>query len=116
MRNEYGLEISKTINKLIDTNKKIEKCRLGIVFIQTCLGSEKLPNFSRINLASKESTKDSDFVRKIRWEVTEKELEIKRNCMRKHNKVKIGLERRIVHLRPEHWEQLHEIIDFKIAI
>jgi hypothetical protein len=35
--------------------------------------------------------------------------------MRKHNKVKIGLQRRIVHLRPEHWEQLHEIIDFKIA-
>ena len=84
MKNEYGETVSKGISTYVNSRKKIEKCSRGISFINDCLKNEKMPNFSRINLANGELNGNSRFVNSIRNEVTQEELNNKYKCRKKN--------------------------------
>ena len=86
IREEYSDSISKTVKSYFNLVKKIEKCNAGISFIKRCLENEKLPNFSRINLANNELSNNKQFANKIRMSVTEEELRNKNRRRRKLSK------------------------------
>ncbi len=70
----YNKTISENANKYIKIKRKLAIILLDIKFIKQCQINEKLPNFSRINLPTE---KDPRFNKKIRGEITERQLNSK---------------------------------------
>ena len=70
IKTKYGVETSNLIDKFFNNEKKITKLRADIEFIKRCLAHEKLPQFSRVNLANNELRKDEKFYKKIRYNIT----------------------------------------------
>ena len=85
LKNKYNNpRLSDTVNKYFKTSIKLEKCRLGIAFILRCLHHEKLPNFSRVNLATsrkrnneKQNQQQQLQINNIREQITLDELRFK---------------------------------------
>lgn len=72
MRHQYGEDTSRDIQKLLETTRKLERCKAAIKFIRSCFINGKLPNFTRLKLTKQH---DQKLLRKIRWELTEHELD-----------------------------------------
>jgi len=113
IREEYSDSISKTVKSYFNLVKKIEKCNAGISFIKRCLENEKLPNFSRINLANNELSNNKQFANKIRMSVTEEELRNKNRRRRKLSKELAALQNQLFDLKPESWETLQTFVNEK---
>lgn len=83
IRNNYAIGTSENASKFFKLSKLIETCKGSIAFIKRCLANNKMPNFSRLNLANNELRHNKSFYNRIRASVTEEELSFKNNRLRK---------------------------------
>lgn len=117
MGNKYGDEVSNLIKSLIKITQKLERCKASIEFIKTSLNHGEPPDFTRINLANDQLKNDQRFIRFIRWQVTERELEYKYKY-----KAQLDKDYRHVHdnvsskLTTEDWCALHVHLEDLVAI
>jgi predicted GIY-YIG superfamily endonuclease len=89
---KYGKQVWKEVRTLNRKQEKLVKAICSVEFLKTCVKHEKLPNFTAVNLASADLNKDTRFVNKIRWTMTEKELQNK-------NKIRAKLENEVKKLK-----------------
>lgn len=85
MREKYDEDTSKRIKNYWNLKKKIEKCKSTIEFIKDCLNNETMPNFSRLCLANNELNNNKPFIKYIRSQITNRELD---NKFRRLNELK----------------------------
>ena len=89
MREKYkDPDLSKRIAEYFDSKQKLEKYRAGISFIKRCLNENKMPNFSRVNLANDNLNTNYLFINNLRRQITTMELNNK-------NKEKAILQKRL---------------------
>lgn len=111
VRDTYGEVTSKKISQLVKNTKKLEKCKAGIRFINECLKNECFPNFSRINLANDTLNNSERFVRYIRHQVTEKELENKYKIRKNLEKERRRLNSVSSTLSTDDWALMVELLN-----
>ena len=96
---KYNDSYSIAAKQYFNESKKIEKLKCDIDFITTCLNNEKMPNFSRLNLANNELRHATRFYNRIRTEVTEEEVRFKK---------------RLSGRSIENFQKLQTFLDFKL--
>ena len=108
----YNKTISENANKYIKIKRKLAIILLDIKFIKQCQINEKLPNFIRINLPTE---KDLRFNRKIRGEITERQLNSKHRTKREHQVALTRLQNELTFtITQDEWNNLSDFIELKI--
>ena len=113
MRQKYSDEVSKELNEYFNTNKKIEHCEHSINYIKECLKHEKPPKFSQVNVDKQKY--NSNFIQKIRFEITDEEL---RNKTRHKKQLEKVLEKHrklpsYTNLAEDDWAKLEDLVHEK---
>ena len=82
------------------------RCNLSILFIRTCLNSEKYPKFSKVHLNGHDDLKQF-----VELKITTRELSKQRNKLNKIGKEKIKIRNKLFDIKPIHWTAINLVIN-----